>query len=80
MAALEFEKEREAAKQRQWEADQRRLAPYRQAAASVLAKYGIQVPMDDGGPEPPPEGPQALPRPQASPYTLGALGAQAYGR
>lgn len=49
--ALAFEKEQEAKRERQWEADQRRLSPYRLAAASVLAKYGIDIPMEDAAPQ-----------------------------
>lgn len=59
--ALAFEREREmrrrqeydqerAEQRAQFEANERRLAPYRQASASVLAKYGIQIPMNEPAP------------------------------
>ena len=55
--ALQFEREREKRRQYEYdqqqeqqraahEAEQRRLEPFRRAAASVLAKYGIQVPIE----------------------------------
>lgn len=61
--ALQFEREREQRRQYEYdqqqrqqreahEAEQRRLEPYRRAAASVLARYGIQVPIEQ---EPPPD-------------------------
>lgn len=77
--ALEFEREREARrreeydreqrqKQEQWEADQRRLSPYRLAAASVLAKYGIDIPAADAAPTP------DLTDPSASPPEVQTMG------
>lgn len=90
--ALAFEREREMRRRQeydqerserraQFEANERRLAPYRQAAASVLAKYGVQIPLNE--PQAPPMGapppPAAGVPPMPAPMDLGSLGRGRYG-
>ena len=80
--AIAFEREKEMRRRQEYdqelqmkkeayEAEQRRLGPYRHAAASVLARYGIQIPMEEE-PAPAAAGPQAAPfSPQTPPAPLG---------
>lgn len=48
--ALAYEREKDEERRRQYEARERQLSPFRMGAASVLAKYGIDVPIEDAAP------------------------------